>query len=248
VSYTIGEVAERSGFSASALRYYEEIGLVEPSGRSAGGYRLYDDRAMDRLAFISRAKQLGCSLEEITDLAGIWDGQQCAPVQRRFHDLVTQKIRTADAQVGELRVLAEQLRQAAEQLAGEPVDGPCGPDCACVTTTTGPMATFPVKIGATPVDVPIACTLPVGAMPARLAEWEAILSHVRCRSALGATGVRLELDSVDVAELARLVVAEQECCAFFSFAVTVDGRGIGLEVAVPVGAEGFLADLFGTAP
>jgi DNA-binding transcriptional MerR regulator len=247
VSYTIGEVAERSGFSASALRYYEEIGLVEPSGRSAGGYRLYDDRVLDRLAFISRAKQLGCSLEEITDLAGVWDGEQCGPVQRRFHDLVTQKIRMADAQVGELRMFTEQLRQAAEQLAREPVDGPCGPDCACVTPTTGPPATFPVRIGSKPVDVPIACTLSVGAMAARLAEWEAILTHVRRRSALGATGLRLELDSVDVAALARLVVAEQECCAFFSFAVTVDGRGIGLEVVVPLGAEGILADLFGTA-
>jgi hypothetical protein len=41
--YTIGEVAERSGFPATALRYYEGIGLVAPTGRTAAGYRLYDD-------------------------------------------------------------------------------------------------------------------------------------------------------------------------------------------------------------
>jgi DNA-binding transcriptional MerR regulator len=247
-SYTIGEIAERSGFSASALRYYEEIGLVEPSARSAGGYRLYDDRALARLAFVARAKQLGCSLEEITDLATIWDGEHCGPVQRRFHHLVTEKIRTADAQIGELRVFTDQLRRAAEQLAAEPVDGPCDANCACATApTVEPMATVPVLLGTKPIDVPIACTLSIGAMPDRLAEWEAILAGVARRDSLGPSGLRLEFETVDIADLARLVVAEQDCCAFFSFAVTIDGRGVGLEVTAPSGAESILAELFGVA-
>lgn len=55
-TYTISEAAGRSGFSPSALRYYEGIGLVSPR-RTAAGYRLYDDRAVARLAFIGRAKQ-----------------------------------------------------------------------------------------------------------------------------------------------------------------------------------------------
>ena len=70
-TYTIGEVADRSGFSASALRYYEEIGLVRAGAPHRAGYRLYDDHTLARLAFIARAKQLGCSLEEITDLVGV---------------------------------------------------------------------------------------------------------------------------------------------------------------------------------
>jgi DNA-binding transcriptional MerR regulator len=85
-TFTIGQVAERSGFSASALRYYEELGLIAPAARTEAGYRLYDDRALSRLAFVARAKQLGCSLNEITDLLSVWDGEQCGPVQRRFHD------------------------------------------------------------------------------------------------------------------------------------------------------------------
>ncbi len=48
---TIGEVAERSGFSASALCYYEGIGLVAPSTRTEAGYRLYDDRSLNQLTF-----------------------------------------------------------------------------------------------------------------------------------------------------------------------------------------------------
>jgi MerR family copper efflux transcriptional regulator len=125
-------MAERSGLSASALRYYEGIGLVEPSTRTRAGYRLYDDHTLARLAFIGRAKQLGCSLEEITDLVGIWDGERCGPVQKRFHDLVTARLADAERQIAELTALAEQLRHAATQLAGPATDGPCDEGCACL--------------------------------------------------------------------------------------------------------------------
>ncbi len=50
-TYTIGEVAERSVLSASALRYYEDIGLVAPSTRIEARYRLYDDRSLNQLSF-----------------------------------------------------------------------------------------------------------------------------------------------------------------------------------------------------
>jgi MerR family transcriptional regulator, copper efflux regulator len=142
-TYTIGEVAERSGFAASALRYYEGIGLVVPADRTAAGYRLYDDHALARLSFIARAKQLGCSLEEITDLVDIWDGERCGPVQRTFHDLVTAKLADAERQIAELTALSEQLRYAAAQLAGPAVDGPCSENCACLALEH---ATVPVPL------------------------------------------------------------------------------------------------------
>lgn len=130
-TYTIGETAGRSGFSASALRYYEGIGLVSPSARTGAGYRLYDDADLARLGFIARAKQLGCSLEEITDLVGIWDGERCGPVQKRFHDLVTAKLADVERRIAELTALTDQLRHAAAQLAGPATDGPCDEGCAC---------------------------------------------------------------------------------------------------------------------
>ena len=130
-TYTIGETAERSGFSASALRFYEGIGLVAPSTRTEAGYRLYDDDAIARLSFIARAKQLGCTLEEITDLVGIWDGERCGPVQRRFHELVTAKLVDAERRIAELTELTDQLRDVASRLAGPAIDGPCSIDCAC---------------------------------------------------------------------------------------------------------------------
>lgn len=135
-SYTIGEVAERSGFSASALRYYEGIGLVPAATRTPAGYRLYDDATLARLTFIARAKQLGCSLEEIIDLVDIWDGERCDPVQTRFHDLVSTKLAETQRQIEELTALAEQLRRAAVQLAGPAIDEPCSESCVCLTLET----------------------------------------------------------------------------------------------------------------
>lgn len=60
--------------------------------------------------------------------------------------------------------------------------------------------------------------------------------------------MRIEFDAdAPVDRLARIVVAEQQCCAFFSFAITVDQRGLGLEVQAPAGTEEILSSLFGTS-
>ena len=111
--YRIKDVADRSGFSAATLRYYGEIGLLPETGRTAAGYRVYDDRSLDRLAFIARAKQLGCTLEEIADLALAWDGGQCGPVQDRLRDVVAEKLASAEQQIAELTTLTAELRRVA---------------------------------------------------------------------------------------------------------------------------------------
>jgi len=232
-TYTIGEVARRSGFSTSTLRYYEGIGLVAPATRTRAGYRVYDDGTLGRLAFIARAKQLGCSLDEIAELVEVWDGEHCAPVQHRLHDLVTEKLKAARAQIGELAAFSEQLQATAAQLAEEPVDGPCAADCACVT--------LPAVAA-----VPIACTLAPEARPERRSAWDEMLASAARRSPMASGGHRIEFDEVSVTELVRLVEAEQKCCAFFSFAVTVDTRGVALEVRAPEGADHILAGLLGS--
>ncbi len=246
-TYTIGEVAQRSGFSASALRYYEGIGLVAPATRTDAGYRIYDEHTLARLGFIARAKRLGCSLDEITDLVEIWDGQRCGPVQQRFHRLVTDKITDTHRQIDELTALTAQLEDAAAQLAGPAVDGPCGPGCACLTAAS----LEPVRIELTPksIDPPIACTLDSVAIPDRLADWRAVLDHATGRTTTADGGVQIELDGdLDIAELARLAAAEQHCCAFYTFAIIISATGIALEVRAPDAAAADLVDrLFGPA-
>ncbi len=61
----IGEVAQRTELSLRTLRHYDEIGLVRPSGRSDGGFRLYAEQDVERLLVIRRMKPLGFSLEEM---------------------------------------------------------------------------------------------------------------------------------------------------------------------------------------
>jgi MerR family copper efflux transcriptional regulator len=245
-TYTIGEVADRSGFTASALRYYEGIGLVPASARTRAGYRVYDDDALARLAFIGRAKQLGCSLEEVTDLLAIWDGERCEPVQRRLHELVTGKIADAQCRAAELVAFTSQLQAAAANLGAEPIDGPCDDGCACLAEPRDAAAPVPVLLGRG--DPAIACILEAGALAGRLDDWRALLARARSRTATDDEGVRVEFgDDVPVAEVAALMAAEQQCCAFFAFTLTVDERGTGLEVRAPQNAADLVSGLFGAA-
>ncbi|WP_156727609.1 MerR family transcriptional regulator [Streptomyces apocyni] len=69
----IGEVAERTSLSLRTIRHYEEVGLVIPSARSKGGFRLYTEADVERLTVIRRMKPLDFSLEEMRDLLEITD-------------------------------------------------------------------------------------------------------------------------------------------------------------------------------
>jgi MerR family transcriptional regulator, copper efflux regulator len=92
---------------------------------------------------------------------------------------------------------------------------------------------------------PIACTLPADLMPGRIEDWAEVLRCVTSRSSID-SGVRLELDpGVPIGDLARLASAEQDCCRFFSFALTLDARGVGLEVRAPDDALPIVHALFG---
>ena len=69
----IGQVAELTGLSVRTLRHWEEAGLVTPSARTPGGFRLYTDRDVERLRTIRRMKPLGFTLEEMTQLLASLD-------------------------------------------------------------------------------------------------------------------------------------------------------------------------------
>jgi MerR family transcriptional regulator, copper efflux regulator len=250
--YRIKEVADRSGFTAATLRYYEEIGLLPESRRTSAGYRVYDDHTLDRLAFIARAKQLGCSLDEIADLTVAWDGGRCGPVQDRLRDVVTDKLATAQRQIIELMTLTSDLQRAAAQLERHRPDGPCDDSCGCVGTAPDAVEISPrsVMLGRKEDRDPaaaesIACTLGAASMHDRLDEWQRLLQHVVERTPID-NGLRATFgESTPLSELIRLVAAEQHCCQFFTFAITVDGRGVALEVRCPAAALPVLESLFG---
>ena len=95
----IGDVAERTGLSLRTIRFYEENGLVHPTSRSEGGFRLYSDDDVARLEVIKRMKPLGFSLQEMQDLLTLLAGLATAPHdpvltnrQRMFHETATARV------------------------------------------------------------------------------------------------------------------------------------------------------------
>ena len=95
----IGQVAERTGLSLRTIRFYEENGLVPPTGRTGGGFRLYGEDAVARLGVIKRMKPLGFSLEEmrelltlLADLAATPGDPVLADRLRMFHEAATARV------------------------------------------------------------------------------------------------------------------------------------------------------------
>ena len=107
----IGEVASRTGLSLRTIRYYEEMELVTPSARSAGGFRLYTDEDLARLSLIKRMKPLEFSLEEMRDLLAVVDALASATGKTR--DKLEERLRMYQ-EAAEVRVEAirEQLDSA----------------------------------------------------------------------------------------------------------------------------------------
>lgn len=74
----IGELAEGADMSLRTIRHYDEVGLLRPSGRTTGGFRLYTERDLERLLVIRRMKPLGYSLEEMGEVLAIVDALRTA--------------------------------------------------------------------------------------------------------------------------------------------------------------------------
>lgn len=100
---TIGTVARRSGLRPSALRYYEEAGLLPPPAR-LGGQRRYSPAIFPRLALIRRAREVGFTIAETRAL--LHDDDPDAPPAERWRALATAKMPDIEAQIA--RALAMQ--------------------------------------------------------------------------------------------------------------------------------------------
>jgi DNA-binding transcriptional MerR regulator len=144
--YRISELAGRTGVPPSTLRFYEQAGLL-PAGRTASGYRVYGEDAVDRLEFIGSAKHLGLPLEEIRELLGAWEQGVCAEVRGRLQVLVAARIAEAERRIAELTSFTAHLTRVHEELSA-PAPAVCGPGCGCVRPEpTGPVL---VELGSAP--------------------------------------------------------------------------------------------------
>jgi DNA-binding transcriptional MerR regulator len=108
----IGEVANRTGLSLRTIRYYEEMGLVVPSARTSGGFRLYTDNDVARLQLIKRMKPLDFSLEETKDLLVTLDALESADSGAQRDELVGRLEMYHDAAQARVAAVREQLAVA----------------------------------------------------------------------------------------------------------------------------------------
>jgi DNA-binding transcriptional MerR regulator len=245
---TISAVAASTGFSASALRFYEDAGLLTPD-RTDAGYRLYDDRTVERIRFIARAKQLGLTLDEITELVALWEGDHCAPVAGRLGGLVEDKIRETHHRIAELVKFAADLQRARAGLAAAG-NGPCGDACACHAEGTAPPVgvSLVAKPSAAAVDPPIACTLASDQATQRVGEWHALLARATGRAETdGGVVIEFPPEPGLAADVAVLAAAEQSCCSFFHLTLRMDHTGTRLTVTAPADARVLVDALFGAS-
>jgi len=134
----IGEAAERAGLSLRTVRYWEEVGLVQPSMRSPGGFRLYSEADVDRLTVLKGMKPLGLSLEEIRELMALLDGVAAtappSPEEAtalaaglgRYAALSEERVDRLERHLEAGRELAHRIHAAVERLPARPADPSAG--------------------------------------------------------------------------------------------------------------------------
>jgi MerR family copper efflux transcriptional regulator len=124
----IGELANKTGVQTSAIRYYEEIGVLAPAARGLSGYRDYDSSAGDRVRFIKAAQQAGLTLTEITGIFNIRDegSQPCGHVA----DLIDRKLEEISERITALNQTRRELKRLAKR--AEQLDPQqCPPNAIC---------------------------------------------------------------------------------------------------------------------
>jgi DNA-binding transcriptional MerR regulator len=131
----ISELADQAGVSVSTVRYYERVGLLAGPPRTESGYRCYDRDAAIRLQFVTRAKRIGFSLEQIAGLLAAWDGVHCATTHEEVRRLVDSKRVEVIESIRELERFVEQLDHVREALARTPPAETCLPDLSCCVPT-----------------------------------------------------------------------------------------------------------------
>ena len=125
----IGQASKASGVTTKMIRYYDEIGLVRPSARTDANYREYDEREINELRFIRRARSLGFSMPEITQLLSLWRDR--GRPSREVKAIADRHLADLDARIAEMQAMADTLRHLSHCCAGDD-----RPDCPILEDLT----------------------------------------------------------------------------------------------------------------
>lgn len=115
--YSIGRAAELSGVTSKMIRHYESLELIPQAARTVGDYRVYSAKDIHTLRFIRRARDLGFSMEEISNLLGLWRKQRRA--SKEVKRLTLKHIAQLDTKIEELKSMRTALADLAAHCHGD---------------------------------------------------------------------------------------------------------------------------------
>lgn len=121
----IGDVAKRADLPAKTIRYYEDIGLIEPD-RSANGYRDFSESDLHKLRFLGQARSLGFSIEDCRDLLELYEDKERASSDVK--QIAQGHLDKIDAKIAELQGMRQTLAHLVKACAGDE-----RPDCPILT-------------------------------------------------------------------------------------------------------------------
>lgn len=162
----VGELAERSGKTVRAIRFYEELGLLEPVQRTRGGFREYEENALVRIHWIDRLQELGFSLAEIRDFLSTLRAEASGPVAMdQLRAFYAKKLIETRSTIQRLQSLESELRNSLAYLHTCQSCAPQTPRSACPSCAdTERKGEVPPPLVAGVHDAPTAATglAPVG--------------------------------------------------------------------------------------
>lgn len=126
----IGQASQASGVSPKMIRYYEQIGLIQPADRTDSNYRVYGADEVHILRSIRRARTLGFSMEETSALLALWQDKSRASGEVR--DIALQHISALETKIAELQSMVGTLKHLAHCCHGDE-----RPDCPILDDLAG---------------------------------------------------------------------------------------------------------------
>lgn len=116
-TFTIGQVADKTGLGIETIRFYERKGLIDEPPRKESGYRQYDYTAIDRLAFIQQAKSLGFTLNEIKELLSL--SLTSASPTREIKSIARRRLDDIEDKLKMLKRMRQTLKKLVDACPGE---------------------------------------------------------------------------------------------------------------------------------
>ncbi len=129
LEFTIGELSKRADVIVETIRYYEKIGLMPDPPRSSGGFRMYSDTHLQRLAFIRRCRELGFSQPEVRKLLTLVDDHNYTCDEVR--EMTERQLGSVRSKIRDLQNLEMALSDMVSECKGGDV-----PDCPIINILT----------------------------------------------------------------------------------------------------------------